>query len=81
MSIEILRAVLGWCAIINYGILLYWFLWIALAHEWVYAVQTKFVKVRREQFDLMQYVGMSFLKVFIFVFNVVPYLALRIVAG
>lgn len=79
MNVEILQGMLGWCAIINYSILVYWFLWISLADDWVYGMQTRFMKIDRARFDLVHYVGISFFKVFIFVFNIVPYIALRIV--
>jgi len=49
MSMELIRGALGWCTLINWGLLLWWWLFIA------------------------------FFKIAIFLFNLVPYLALRIV--
>ena len=78
MTTELVRAVLGWSAIINIGLLLWWWLWFMLAHDWVYRIHTKWFKIPVERFDAIHYSGMAFFKICIFVFNIVPYLALRI---
>ncbi len=33
MTIEVVRSFLGWCSVINMGLLLYWFLFIMFAHD------------------------------------------------
>jgi hypothetical protein len=35
MSIELARSFLLWCAVINYAILLLWFVVFTLAHDWM----------------------------------------------
>ncbi len=79
MTVEIVRNVLAWCTLINLGILLYWFLFFTLAHDWVYRIHGKWFKLSKEQFDSIQYAAMAFYKVAIFVFNMVPFIALHIV--
>lgn len=79
MTIETIRAALGWCAIINMGLLLWWFFAIAILHDWVYKWHSKWFKLSREKFDEIHYAGIAFFKIAIFVFNIVPYFALRIV--
>jgi hypothetical protein len=79
MTVELLRSALAWSALLNMGILLWWFLFITLAHDWVYRVHSRFLNIPVEQFDTIHYAGMAFYKVFIFTFFIVPYLALRIV--
>jgi hypothetical protein len=79
MTVEITRDVLAWCSVINIGLLLFWLLWLTLAHDFVYRVHGKFLKISVERFDEIHYSGMAFFKICIFVFNIVPYLALRIV--
>ena len=71
--------VLGWCAVINIGLLLWWWLWFMLAHDWVYRIHTKWFNIPVGKFDVIHYSGMAIFKILIFVFNIVPYLALRIV--
>ena len=79
MPIEIVRDVLAWCAVINIGLLLWWWLFLTLAHDFVYRIHGKWFKLSEERFDAIHYSGMLFFKICIFLFNIVPYLALRIV--
>lgn len=79
MTLELVRNMLGWCAVINLGLLVWWFLFVVLAHDWTYQVHTKWFQLTRERFDAMHYAGMAMFKMLIFFFNLVPYFALRIV--
>ncbi len=79
MTIETIRAALGWCAIINMGLLLWWFFALTVLHNLVYRWHTKWFKLSPEKFDEIHYAGIAFFKIAIFFFNVVPYFALRIV--
>jgi hypothetical protein len=79
LEIETVRDVLGWCALINLGLLLWWLLFFVFAHDWMYRVHGKWFRLSVEKFDAFHYAGMAFFKICIFVFNIVPYLALRIV--
>jgi hypothetical protein len=78
MTLEILKGTLAWSAVLNIVILLWWFLFLTLAHDWVYKMHSKFYRIQREQFDAIHYAGMAFYKICIFTFFIVPYLALRI---
>ena len=78
MTIKFLLGILGWSALLNMAILLWWFLFIALASDWVYKMHSKFYSISREQFDAIHYAGMAFYKISIFTFFIVPYLAIRI---
>jgi len=79
MTPEIVRSVLGWSALINYGVLIVWFLFFIAAHDWMYRYHTKFFTLSVEKFDTVHYGSMAFFKLLVIVFNLVPYLALRIV--
>ncbi len=79
MTVEIIRDVLAWCAVINYALLLLWFLVFSLAHDWLYRVHGKWFTVSVDNFDAIHYAGMAFFKLCIFLFSLTPYLALRIV--
>jgi hypothetical protein len=78
MSLETVRGVLLWCAIINYGILLLWAVLFLLARDRFYAMQRPF-RLSPEQLDLVNYAGIVIYKLGILMFNLVPYIALRIV--
>jgi hypothetical protein len=79
MELEVIRAALGWCTLINWGLLIFWWLFIWLARDLVYRVHTKWFKLSSEAFDAMHYAGMGLFKLAVIMLNLVPYLALRIV--
>ena len=80
MEIAAIRAALLWCTVINYGLLVLWFVMFAVVHEWLYGFHGRWFKISVERFDAIHYGGMAVYKIAIFVFNLVPYLALLIVA-
>ena len=79
MNIEITRDVLLWCTVINYGVLLLWFLVFIFAHDWMHRLHGRWFRLTVEQFDAIHYTGMAIYKIGIILFNLVPYLALLIV--
>jgi len=79
MTVELIRDSLAWCAVINIGVLLLWFLGFTLAHDWIYRMHGKWFKLSEEKFDAIHYASMGFFKICVILFNVAPYLALRIV--
>jgi hypothetical protein len=79
MTLEVIRAALGWCTLINWGILLFWWAFISLSHDWVYGVHSKWFKISVERFDEVHYQAMALFKIGIMIFNLTPYIALRIV--
>jgi len=80
MSIETARSALLWCTIINYVVLLVWFGLFLLPHEWMYDLWARWFKLTREQFDAINFAGIVGYKTAIIFFNLVPYIALLIVA-
>jgi hypothetical protein len=70
MTIEVIRGA---------GLLLWWFLFFTLAHDWIYRFHSKWFDVSVDKFDAIHYAGMGIFKIGIILFNLVPYLALRIV--
>jgi hypothetical protein len=79
MTLEIIRDVFAWCSVINIALLLWWFIMFSLARGWVYKMHCKWYKLSPEAFDAIHYGGIVFFKMVILVFNLVPYLAMRIV--
>ena len=79
MSIEMLRNAFLWCAVINYGVLLVWFLFFILAHDLMQRLHGRWFQLSRQQFDVIHYAGMAVFKLGIILLNLVPYIALRIV--
>jgi len=81
MSLSVVRELLGWCTMINIGLLLFWFVMLAAARDWVYRVHTIWFKISREQFDATHYAGMTYFKLGIFLLNLTPWIALSIIGG
>jgi hypothetical protein len=79
MDIETLKAFLLWCLLINYGVLLWWFLAFRLAHDWMYRLHRRWFKLSEERFDAIHYQGMAVYKVGVLLLNLTPYLAILIV--
>jgi len=76
MNIPLIKDFLLWTFLMNLGLLLFWFLMILWARNWVYKIHSKFFKLSREQFDVIHYSGMGIYKISIYAFFLIPYLAL-----
>ena len=79
MTLEVIRAALGWCIVINWGFLLLWWMAMVFAHDAIHAVHGKWLNIPVERFDQIHYQAMALFKIGIVLFNLAPYLALRIV--
>ena len=79
MSLEMVRQTLLWCTVINYGVLLVWFLFFMLAHDGIYQLHGRWFPLSVELFDALHYGGMALYKIGILLLNLVPYIALRLV--
>lgn len=79
MSIEATRNFLLWCTVINYGVLLVWFLLFAFAHDWIQRLHGKWFRLSSDQFDALHYAGMAIFKIGIILFNLVPLVVLFII--
>lgn len=77
MTLDQLYEFFGWCTLINYVVLLYWFAMFVWAHDRVYRLHCRWFRLSEESFDAMHYGGMGLFKLGIFFFNLVPYLVLR----
>ena len=78
MTTEIIRDVLAWCSLINFGFLLVWILCLIFAHDWLFRFHGQWFKLSVEKFDAIHYAGIACLKIGILFFNIAPYLAFRI---
>ena len=79
MTTETLRHFFGWCAIINYSVLIVWVLLYLAAYTPLKNLTQRLIKVSDETFDSSNYWGMVIFKLAIWMFNITPYLALRII--
>ena len=79
MTVDRLVKFLGWWTVTNFSLFLWWFFLISFAHDWVSHIHATWLLLNIERFDAIHYAGMTFFKISIILFNVVPYLALRII--
>ena len=78
MTLEVTRNFLLWCTVINYGVLLVWFLVFVFAHDLIQRIHARWFRLSRDQFDALHYAGMSIFKIGIILFNLVPFVVLCI---
>ena len=79
MSIETALSFFLWCSVINYALLGVWALVATVGRDWVYGLSCRVFPVSREQFDLVNYAGITLYKMGIFLFNIVPLISLYII--
>ncbi|MGH9764640.1 MAG: DUF6868 family protein [Blastocatellia bacterium] len=79
MNVDMARNALLLCSVIDYGLLILWFLLFMLPHQWMYRLCRRSCGLTSEQFDAVNFAGIVLFKILIILFNIVPYVALRIV--
>ena len=79
MSIDVVPNFFLWCTVINYLVLVVWFLLLVFPHQWLYRFWGKWFPLTAEQLDAINFGAITLYKLGILLFNLVPYIALRIV--
>ncbi len=78
MTMDQLRYFFGWCALFNYGVLMVWFLLCISARPLLIDWCRRFFHISGETYDKGMFYGMTFYKLAIMLFMLVPYLTLRV---
>ncbi len=81
LDTEKLTAFFKWCSIINGVLLVLAILGIALGPEFGHTLQSQMFQVAPGNLSVALYMFLGMFKIFWLVFNIVPYVALRIVGG
>jgi len=79
MDIRTIKEFFKWCTIINVALLGFSAIMIIAAPEFIYGAHGQLFHMPREAFDVVLYSFLGLYKIVILVFNLVPYVALRIV--
>ena len=79
MTTTTLANFLLWCAIVNYVILIVWFVAMLTARDAIYKLHTKWFRLSEEAFDGYMYLGMAIYKILVLVLNVAPFIALKLI--
>ena len=74
-----LKEMLMWCTIINFALMIFWFVLCISAPELVYRAQRRWFPISRETFTIVMYCFLGVYKIFFLMFNLVPYVALLLV--
>jgi len=78
MELAAIRAFFMWCTIINVGLFILALLICSYAGDWVYRMNIKWFPIPQEVFNVVIYSFIGLFKLFILVFNIVPYVSLAI---
>jgi len=81
MTLEQIRQLLGWCSLINMGLMLISYFIVSAARTWVYSIHSKFLPITESQFNSAIYSLYGLYKILIFMFNIVPWIALCIITS
>ncbi len=79
MSVELLTQFLMWCSIINVGLLLFWTAVLSAAPDFAYKLQRRWFPLSQESWSTVMYGFLGLFKIFVIIFNIVPYIAMLIV--
>lgn len=79
MTLENAIFVLGWSTVLNYLVLLLWFIFYASGSDRIYRLHSRWFVMTREQFSQLHYLGMMVYKLAIFLFLLAPYISLKFV--
>ena len=79
-SIETVREFLGWCSVINIVMLFISSIMLTIMRSWVIKIHAKTTGVSEEELPRIYLEFLGNYKILIIMFNVVPYVALSIMA-
>ena len=79
MNLDVLGRFFFWCSVINLGCSLVAFVMVTAARKFVSKVHSMLFGVPEEKAVETIYSGMTMYKTFIFVFNIIPYIAIQII--
>ena len=79
MDMQTLTSFFMWCTLLNGGILALWTLFLVLAPDLVYRIQSLWFPISRETFNVIIFSFLGLFKILFLVFNVIPYAALLII--
>ena len=79
-SIETIREFLGWCSVVNIGMLVISTVMLTIMRNWVVKLHASTTGVSETELPRIYLEFLGNYKILIIMFNVVPYIALRIMA-
>lgn len=77
--LDLTAQVLIRCFVGGFMLLLIWSGAVILAPDWLYAINSRWFSITREQFVLVNYCGIAATKLFVYLVFLIPYICLRLV--
>lgn len=79
-DLQTLTTFLGWCAIINIGLLSFYTIWMMTFQDFTKRTHSALLGIDPDKLDSIYFQYLANYKLVVLVFNIVPYLALKIMA-
>ena len=68
-----------WCFVLGFLSMLLWFGFFLLGGDFAYDIHSKMFDITDHEFEMMNYFGMAVLKILVWMFFGIPYIATRLV--
>lgn len=79
ISVDILTTFIGWCLVINAGVLVFSTIILVLMKGQISSIHSKLFGVNQEDLSSIYFQYLGNYKLVIIVFNLVPYIALKVI--
>ncbi len=79
MNVELLTSLLMWCSVINGVVLVLWSSVFMLAPEAIYRLHNRWFSITKDKYDFLMYAFLGLYKILFLVFNLVPYISLKLI--
>ncbi len=80
MTVEQLTAFFGWCTLLNVAVLAFSTISVILLRKFISPIHAKMFALEEASLPMIYFRYLAYYKIAIMVFNLAPYLALRIIA-
>ena len=80
ISIEVLTVFFGWCAVINIGVLVFTTIVLIFTKDALANIHARLFGINQEDLPLIYFEYLGHYKVALLVFNLVPYLTLKLMS-
>lgn len=80
MTLDNLCSFFAWCTLVNFLLLLYWSVMILFCKDFVYKMHSKFFNIDKQDFIKIHYLMIAYFKLTVFIFNLVPWIAIAIIS-
>lgn len=79
-NLPLITAFIGWCTIINFGVLVFSTIMIVVAGNWVKGIHSRLFGLPEQSLEAIYFNYLAHYKLAIIIVNLTPYIALKIIA-